>query len=117
MRSQLNARSLGGHQYLDVARIWAEWFDHSRHHKPMQGAADEPLDLARDGCAPTLEPHQVSFVRVVGLTFDFHSIERTRGCLTHYERAKPSLSESRRDSVPRCDNLIIVPTGTTLIAP
>jgi hypothetical protein len=34
--------------------------------------------------APTLEPHQVLFVRVAGFTFEFHSVEQVRACQAYY---------------------------------
>lgn len=36
--------------------------------------------------AKTLEPHEVLFVRVVGFTFEFHSVEQVRACLAFYAR-------------------------------
>lgn len=48
------------------------------------GPPAEGLDLYWR--AKTLEPHEVLFVRVVGFTFECHSVEEVRVCLAFYAR-------------------------------
>jgi hypothetical protein len=69
-----------------MAKIWSEPFDHLRHHDPMGWVDDEPQARARHWRAPTLEPHRVTFVRVAGFTFEFHSLEQIRLCLAFYRQ-------------------------------
>ena len=50
-------------------------------------AGGPPVEgLDRYWRARTLEPHEVLFVRVVGFTFVFHSVEQLRACLAFYAR-------------------------------
>ena len=50
-----------------------------------------PEQPSRYWRAPTLEPHQVAFVRVAGFTFEFHSVAQIHACLRDYAtRHQPS---------------------------
>ena len=74
-------------------KIWSEPFDSTRHRNPMNfgWGAPQPEQKKRHLRAPTLEPHNVVFVRVAGFTFEFHSVEQIRACLEYYEaRHQPS---------------------------
>lgn len=69
-----------------MARIWSEPYDSARHGNPMGCEVGEPEGLARHQHAPTLERHDVIFVRVAGFTFVFHSLRQLRACLDFYAR-------------------------------
>ena len=69
-----------------MAKIWSEPYDSARHGNPMGWAAGELAGQSRHWRAPTLIPHRVTFVRVVGFTFEFHSLEQIRLCLEFYRR-------------------------------
>jgi hypothetical protein len=71
-----------------MARIWSEPYDSARHRNPMNWGwgAPRPEQRDRHNRAPTLEPHHVVFVRAADFTFEFHSVEQIRACLTFYGR-------------------------------
>jgi len=69
-----------------MATIWFEDFDPLKHRNPMSGEAGTPPSIGRHYRSPTLEPHRVTFVRVEGFTFEFHSLEQIQACLRYYQQ-------------------------------
>ena len=69
-----------------MATIWFEDFDPLKHRNPMSGEVGTPPSIGRQYRSPTLEPHRVTFVRVEGFTFEFHSLEQIQACLRYYEQ-------------------------------
>jgi hypothetical protein len=72
-----------------MSKIWTERFDPRRHRNPMNWGWDAPEAPAieRHHNAPTLERHDVWFVRVAGFTFEFHALPQLRACLAYYATA------------------------------
>lgn len=76
----------------NMAQIWSEPFDWTKHQDQMFGVESSTADHHR---APTLLQRQVYFVRVCSFTFQFHSPQQIQACLDYYNRKiQPS---SRRD--------------------
>jgi len=67
-----------------MAAIKFEGYDKLRHPDMMAPISN---GLRRQHlAAPTLVPHVVCVVRVVGFTFVFHGPEQVRACLDYYSR-------------------------------
>jgi hypothetical protein len=69
-----------------MAKYWRESYDCTRHRDPMTETV--PPKQSRD---PKLDPQDVYFVKVVGFTFEFHSLEQMRIALGYFsQKVRPS---------------------------
>src|SRR5688572_15628575 len=78
------ALALDSHTLRDMARIWTEPFDPTRHRSRMGWDFEQPSGIARHHRAPTLEPHRVLLVRVARFTFELHSVAQLQACQVYY---------------------------------
>lgn len=78
-----------------MARIWFEDYDWTKHRNPMGSEVGTPAGIEHHVRAPSIERHLVTFVRVEGFTFEFHSAEQIQACLEFY--SQKTLPSSRVD--------------------
>jgi hypothetical protein len=69
-----------------MATIWFEDFDPLKHRNPMSSEVGTPASIGWHFRSRTIEPHRVTFVRVGGFTFEFHSVEQIQACLHYYQQ-------------------------------
>ena len=65
---------------LDMAKVWKEEFDGTRHSNKMDGAARRQRPQAN------FVPEWVFFVRTCSFTFEFHNLDEIAECLAYYSQ-------------------------------